>query len=112
MMESRRKELLEVVHKILHEHPAGVREYDFLLILRDLGLPIFSEMTSGDSLQMFRAHFILFHLLYCLRDLMYHEKKGSLEIHCLKPQRHSSVAQLKPARTGERAWQLIPGSGQ
>lgn len=84
MMESRRKELLDVVHKILREHPEGVREYDFLLILRDLGLPIFSKMTSGDSQQMFRAHFILFHLLYCLRDLLHHEKKGSLEINCLK----------------------------
>ena len=77
-------QLLCILHDILSEHPAGIKEYDLLVILKEKRLPLFSDGEFSDTLALFRAHFMLFHLLYILRGYLHKEEKGTVEIHFLK----------------------------
>lgn len=77
-------QLLCVLHEILKDHPNGIREYDLLVILKKKELPVFCDSDFSDTLDLFRAHFMLFHLLYILRDYLRGEEKGTVEIHFLK----------------------------
>lgn len=78
------EQFLDLLCDILIDHAEGLAEYDLLALLCEQGLPVFSEVDRSDSLNIFRRHFLLFHLLYRLRDQLYREQKGHLEIHCLK----------------------------
>ncbi len=73
--------LLALLHQLLLAQPEGIREYDLLLRLRELELPVFSEGAFSDSLVLFRCHFLLFHLLYLLRERLVRQEAGILEIH-------------------------------
>lgn len=53
-------------------------------MLKQRGLPVFSEGSLSDALVLFRRHFLLFHLLYRLRDRLFREGQADIEIHCLK----------------------------
>lgn len=79
-----RRQMLGILHGILRAHPEGIKEYDLLLILKEKGLPLFKDLEFADPLVLFRTHFMLFHLLYHLRDRLDMAKKGIVEIHALK----------------------------
>ena len=78
------RQLLCVLHEILKDHPSGIKEYDLLVILKKKELPVFLDSNFSDTLDLFKAHFILFHLLYNLRDYLHEDEKGTVEIHFLK----------------------------
>lgn len=60
---------------------------------------MFSEGSLSDALVLFRRHFLLFHLLYRLRDRLFLEGLADIDIHCLK-------IVLVPCRKGEGS---LPG---
>jgi hypothetical protein len=70
---------LQRLYAILRRHPAGLREYDLLEQLRGS-----SPLRGLDGLETFRVHFLLFHHLHRLRRELERQRRGSLEIHCLR----------------------------
>jgi len=70
--------------KILDEHPDGIDEFKLIKLLQREGHEAFAPDLFEDHLSLFRAHFILFHALYRLRDRLHAEGKGTLEIHTLR----------------------------
>ncbi|MBF0136797.1 MAG: DnaJ domain-containing protein [Magnetococcus sp. DMHC-1] len=80
----RRASLLLLLEGILDLHPDGLREYDLYRILERQGVEPFVGRNLQDSLDLFRTHFLLFHLLYVLREQLHRERRGCLDIHCLK----------------------------
>ena len=83
-MTCRKDQLLEQLYEILADHPDGLKEYDLLVLLKEMELPIFTEAVLSDNLKMFQGHFMLFHLLYELRERLNAERRGDIDIHCLK----------------------------
>ncbi len=78
-----RERLFSRLHDILAAHPAGLAEYRLLELLNAEALPCFVGSNRHDPLDLFRRHFLLFHLLYGLRDRLRAEGRGDLAIHCL-----------------------------
>lgn len=79
MDQSERQTLAAKVLRLLREHPEGLSEYE---LLRQLPLSE-AEDSAGlfrDTTQLFRAHFKLFHTLYFLRQQLWTEQRGHLEI--------------------------------
>lgn len=58
------------------------KEYDLLKTLVKFGFKQFTP--SLEPLELFRSHFLLFHLLYRLQDKWQQEQKGILAIHSLE----------------------------
>lgn len=77
-----------LLREILALHPEGLSEYDLLQRLRDDARSGFAAGRSEDHEDVFRNHFLLFHLLYRLRDALRREHAGELEIHTLKIRWH------------------------
>ena len=65
---------------LLEQTPAGFSEYQLLLRLREEHCPLVPPLPLRDPLQLFRTHFRLFNALYRLRDRLWHEGRGHLEI--------------------------------
>ena len=87
----------EVLLDELRRHPPGRNELELMRRLQAEALPGFTEHPEpGDSLALFRAHFLLFHALYRLRERLVAGKESGLEIHCMK-------SLLLPLGEGERA---------
>jgi len=76
--------LLQDLEQTLAEFPSGISEYNLLQELIKSGFSAFSKQLWSDNLSTFQAHFILFHLLYLLRDRRRMEQRGDLRIECLK----------------------------
>ena len=70
----------EAVYQLL-SNGEPIKEYDLMKRLVALGFDQFTP--SLEPLELFRAHFLLFHLLYRLQDKWHTEKKGTLNIHTL-----------------------------
>ncbi len=70
--------LLETrVLALLNAHPKGLSEYELLRALE----PELAPVESTDpGLRLFRRHFLLFHVLYRLRDRLWGEGQGDLAI--------------------------------
>lgn len=69
-----------VVESLLAEHPEGLEEQGLLRRLRerrDTDMPAERPVTP---LALFRAHFVLFHVLYRLRDRLRSERRGDVRI--------------------------------
>lgn len=64
-------------------HPAGIREYDLITALRARGFFEFLPPPPAEPHHLFRAHFLLFHALYELRDRLSSAKQGLLQIEAL-----------------------------
>jgi DnaJ-domain-containing protein 1 len=64
---------------ILRAKPNGLSEYELLQELARADPQEFC-VNFHDSLALFRAHFLLFHALYALRECLWHEHQGHLEI--------------------------------
>ena len=69
----------------LENNPDGIGEYDLMQNLKGQG---YFDFLSSPALphELFRAHFLLFHALYKLRDLFLANKSYLLDIHTLKIQ--------------------------
>lgn len=85
--------LIDLLYQLLCEERAGIKEFDLVAKLRERRLAPFAEGDLGDSLFLFRIHFLLFHLLYRLDAQLAEAGEEELEIHCLN-------IQLKPRRQG------------
>ncbi|BAN35554.1 DnaJ-class molecular chaperone with C-terminal Zn finger domain [Sulfuricella denitrificans skB26] len=75
--------LAETLLAILRAHPDGLTEHDLIRKLAHDD-PAFGPDAYTNELSLFQCHFILFHHLYRLRDMLWNERQGDLAIHCLK----------------------------
>lgn len=84
-MEQQQRDALEgEVLAILKEAPGGLSEYQLINRLRDGGHPAFQGSLSGDHLSLFRIHFLLFHVLYRLRERLWRQRRSELRISPLR----------------------------
>jgi len=88
--------------RILESADGPLSEYALLTCLRESGhLP---PMAPGDNLALFRSHFLLFHVLYRLRDAWWQARHHDLRISPLHiacaPWRpgHDALAEADPLR--------------
>ena len=66
--------------ELLAEHPQGLSEHQVLCRLQASWGELFPAALFRDTLALFRAHFLLFHLLYRLRDELCAAGRGLLQI--------------------------------
>jgi hypothetical protein len=88
--------LEEVVRAELQRQPRGFSEHELITALRASSCPGIPESLVGDPLLLFRTHFLLFHVLYRLRDRLRAEARGELRIGVLR----IAVAPYGPGRAG------------
>lgn len=101
------------IFSLLQQHPAGFKEYDLLLKLQKREIFPFSLFEYSDSLQMFQAHFLLFHLLYRFREKLVQAEEYDLNIHCLDIRliRKSKENQIPVEYDGVVSYYLNPKHG-
>lgn len=83
----------------LENNAAGISEYDLISRLKEQGYFAFLK-SSALPHELFRAHFLLFHTLYLLRDKFFKEKQYQLNINVVK-------IELLPYEEGEQEIQKI-----
>jgi hypothetical protein len=67
---------------VLRAHPEGLSEFDLIRSLqRDYELPEFGDDALRDPVSLYRTHFILFHVLYCLDATL---TDSHVEVGCLR----------------------------
>ncbi len=74
------------LQEILQAHPQGLSEYELLGALQVGQRPLFDDGVFQDSVSLFRAHFLLFHALYRLRERLLAERQAHLHIEPLRIQ--------------------------
>lgn len=74
--------LLHLVQQVLNEHPSGLSEYALIQQLKSRH-SAFAQVNLSDPLSLFRTHFMLFHVLYVLRDKLRHTGQYDVLIHTL-----------------------------
>lgn len=72
------------LQEILQAHPKGLSEYELIGMLQSGAQPLFDQDIFHDSVNLFRAHFLLFHALYRLREQLLSEQRASLQIDPLR----------------------------
>jgi len=83
-MDHTKERIVTLLHDLLRQRPAGLSEYELLVRLKDRQVPLAEELDFSDRLALFRAHFLLFHHLYHLRDRLERQGLETLDIHCLQ----------------------------
>lgn len=68
---------------ILKKYPQGISEFEIIKELKELGYPEFDAGVSGGEKKLFESHFVLFHVLYSLRNVLSKQGGGYLSISCL-----------------------------
>lgn len=97
-------DLADQVHGLLLEQPDGVSEYRLLQTLRERRCSHLPSLPLSEPLVLFRSHFLLFNALYRLRDRLWHNTSGHLQIDplciCLLPysEGERALAALDPLR--------------
>ncbi|QKT02948.1 DnaJ domain-containing protein [Ectothiorhodospiraceae bacterium 2226] len=91
------------VQQTLRAHPGGVKEAELLRRLGEAGTPGFEREARGTSLGLFRAHFMLFHVLYRLRDTLAPDETLDIDCRCIRlrpaaPARARAVQAVDPLR--------------
>lgn len=71
------------LEELLIAHPAGIGEHELLKILRR-EQPLFAGFDPREPLSLFQGHYLLFHVLYRLRDRLARERRGRLAIDPLR----------------------------
>lgn len=89
-------DLADQVHALLLEQPHGLSEYRLLQTLREGRCSHLPSLALSDRLVLFRSHFLLFNALYRLRDRLWSEASGHLQIDPL-------CIRLLPYARGEHA---------
>lgn len=79
-MHSLKKQFLTTLHNILQSYPQGFSEYALINHLKDMQHPLFAQANLSDTLSLFRTHFVLFHVLYLLRDRLRSRSEFDLQI--------------------------------
>ncbi|MDT8383484.1 MAG: DNA-J related domain-containing protein [Gammaproteobacteria bacterium] len=74
---------LDLLHRLLRAHPAGLSEYELIMALEAEHGADFSRDQLRDPLSLFQTHFLLFHALYRLRDQLWESRIARLDIHTL-----------------------------
>ena len=72
--------LESIVERILVDHPEGLEEQACLERLRAHPGSGMDPQRQISGLGLFRSHFLLFHVLYRLRDRLRHSGNGDIEI--------------------------------
>ncbi len=72
------------VLEILQHHPLGLSEYELFNILAKSGKSDFDRSAWQSEHALFCQHFLLFHALYRLRELLHEQQRGCLEISALR----------------------------
>jgi DnaJ-domain-containing protein 1 len=75
--------LISIVAQSLRKHPQGLGEYELIKIVKHHGYFEFMDPPPADLHELFRAHFLLFHALYRLRDQLRAAQAADLEINTL-----------------------------
>ncbi len=88
--------LIEMIADSLREHPPGLSEYELIQIAKHRGYFAFLDPPPADPYDLFRAHFMLFHALYRLRDRLWQSQAADLEINTL-------MIRYLPYRQGQAA---------
>lgn len=70
--------LLEQTHQLLSDQP--ISEYELLNQLQEQGYFTFMDQRPAPPHVLFCAHFLLFHVLYQLRDRLWQSQCGHLQI--------------------------------
>lgn len=85
--------LLASLEQQLRDHPTGLSEYQLITQLKQQQWPLFIQANLSDALSLFRSHFVLFHLLYSLRDTLRSARQYDLQISplCIRLQATSAV---------------------
>lgn len=92
--------LLQLVQQVLNEHPSGLSEYALIQQLKSRH-SAFAQVNLSDPLSLFRTHFMLFHVLYLLRDRLRHASQYDLLIHPLSIRlQPATQAQAQTAAVG------------
>lgn len=76
-------DLCDTLLGLLRATPGGSSEYQLIQTLRAAGNPHLSQRSLQDPLVLFRTHFVVFNALYRLRDRLWQEGIGHLEINPL-----------------------------
>ncbi len=101
MLDAEQLRAFEVaIEDILSLQEDGISEYELMRWLGREGHESYKQSFLQDNLALFRAHFILFHALYRLRDRLWEETSGFLEISAVKIIRYPYQASedgLQPA---------------
>lgn len=74
------------LREILQAHPGGLSEYELIGVLQADQRPFFDTGIFDDSVSLFRAHFLLFHALYRLREELVGTREADLHIETLRIQ--------------------------
>lgn len=95
-MPQRAQRLEQACLQLLRQYPDGISEYQLLQRLREDDYALFPPLLTDDHLGLFQSHFLLFHILYCLRDRLYAEQRAVLRISAL-------LIELRDYEAGEAA---------
>lgn len=76
-------QLKSFLRALIETSPQGLSEHALLKQLREAYPDLFPAQLFKDHLTLYRAHFLLFHLLYLLRDELLVEQAGLLQIDVL-----------------------------
>jgi hypothetical protein len=79
-----KQQLQALLTQILVAEAQGLSEYALFGELAKRGVQGFSSTVHDDNLSLFRAHFLLFHVLYELRETLWRQHGAELNICCLK----------------------------
>lgn len=82
-----------IIREALEAHPQGLSEHGLIQALRAGGRVAFVRRRLREPLALFQTHFLLFHLLYSLRERWWTEGSAHLEIDPLR-------IVLRPYRAG------------
>lgn len=77
-------DLSDTLLGLLRAAPGGSSEYQLIQTLRADGNPHLSQRSLQDPLVLFRTHFLVFNALYRLRERLWREQAGHLEISPLR----------------------------
>ncbi|HTN30697.1 MAG TPA: DNA-J related domain-containing protein [Pseudomonas sp.] len=88
-------DLSDTLLRLLRAMPGGSSEYQLIQTLRADGNPHLSQRSLQDPLVLFRTHFLVFNALYRLREQLWQEQAGHLEISPLS-------IRLLPYQTGSQ----------
>jgi DnaJ-domain-containing protein 1 len=76
-------DLAEQLQQLLQAAPAGLGEYQLIQQLKDRHCTHIPHLPLTDKLVLFRTHFLLFNALYRLRERLWGEQAGFVQINPL-----------------------------